>query len=132
MSIRTPVSALGATYAVVGILGFAVGGFHDLTSEDGAALVIFRVTPVSNVIHLAVGAMLMRAALASEPQVRRAAILAGLVLVALGALGPASSGVLATRTGETALHLSTGVTALFLAALSGRATARSRPGPGDT
>lgn len=131
MSIRVPVAVLGALYTVTGLLGFAVGGFHDLVTDEGAALVILRVTPLSSALYLVLGALLMRTATAGETAVRRAALVAGLVLISAGALGPVLRDYLATGAGENALHLATGGAGLLLVAFSARATRRSRPAPGD-
>jgi hypothetical protein len=125
MNIRLPLSGVGVAYVILGILGFAVGGFHDFVSEEGTKLVILEVTPFVNVVHLALGAALLRSAAQSEQDARRGALLGGAVLTALGLFGPALEGSLAGGTGEHILHVTTGVSALALWGVSARGTRRA-------
>jgi len=131
MSVRVPLSGVGVGYVILGILGFAVGGFHDFVSDQGTKLVILELTPFVNVVHLALGAALLRSAAHSEHDARRAALVGGVVLAALGLFGPLLEDVIAGGTGEHVLHVTTGASALALWGVSARATGRAQLARGD-
>jgi fucose 4-O-acetylase-like acetyltransferase len=118
-------SALGSVYVVVGVLGFALGGLDQVFSTTGSELVIFRVNPLVNVIHLALGAGLVRAAARSVDGARRAALAAAVVLAAMTALGwlwagGSGTNYLAANAAVNVLHAVTAAMAAAAAWGSGR------------
>ena len=102
-------AALGSTFVLFGVLGFAMGGMHQLFSTTGTELIIFNLNPMLNVIHLALGWMLLRGSVrASNVQVAMCAG-AGVVLLMLGGYGLAAAlggttNRLAVNTPDTILH----------------------------
>jgi hypothetical protein len=71
----------GAVYVLVGILGFI-----DPLVDDDRLLGIFGITPLHNVAHLAVGALLLFGSRAPDTA-RMANLVAGIVYLLLGVLG---------------------------------------------
>jgi len=53
---------LGVAFATLGLLGFVASGFTPLLDADGSPLLVLRVDPLQNLVHLAVGASLVGAA----------------------------------------------------------------------
>jgi hypothetical protein len=47
--------AVGAFYALVGVLGFFVTGFDDFAAETDKTLLGFELNPLHNLVHLAIG-----------------------------------------------------------------------------
>jgi uncharacterized protein DUF4383 len=47
--------AVGAVYALVGVLGFLVTGFDNFAAEADKTLLGFEVNPLHNLVHLAIG-----------------------------------------------------------------------------
>ena len=124
----TPVAvqaALGATLVLLGVLGFAMGGMHQLFSTTGTELIVFNLNPMLNVIHIALGWMLLRGSVkAHEVQLAMSAG-AGILLVMLGVYGwvAAAGGVtnrLAVNEADTVLHFAAAAVAAFVASVSTR------------
>jgi|GEM_PF-170665 len=55
-------AVLGVALATLGLLGFVASGFTPLLDPDGSPLLVLRVDPLQNLVHLAVGAGLVAAA----------------------------------------------------------------------
>ena len=122
------VSALGALYVIVGVLGFALGGLDGLFSTTGSELVVFRVNPLHNVIHLALGAALVALAPRGGRRALAAAAGATVALICLAGLGwlwvgGMGTNYLAANRADNLLHLVTA--ALALAAAVGLRRVRS-------
>ena len=85
-----PVSALlaviGAVATLWGVLGFAIGGLHQVFSPTGDTLIVLQLNPFQNVIHIAWGVTLM--AVADSPHRHRAAAGSVVVAAALAIAGP--------------------------------------------
>jgi hypothetical protein len=47
--------AIGAIYALIGILGFLVTGFDNFAAETNKTLLGFEINPLHNIVHLAIG-----------------------------------------------------------------------------
>lgn len=133
---RSPGSASLAVVAAVatlwGVLGFAIGGLHQVFSPTGDTLLVFRLNPFQNLIHLAWGAMAMAAAVGAWRTVARAAALSAALASALAAAGPLlragyTENVLASNAAADLLH--GGLAVLSLAAWW---LARRRPSRVDT
>ncbi|MGH9196936.1 MAG: DUF4383 domain-containing protein [Acidimicrobiia bacterium] len=113
MRARNLSAIVGATFVILGILGFAVGGFSGFVDRSGVILIFFRLNPLQSVIHVVIGMTLLRAAAAGE--IRSAALSGGFLLVALGVLGfvvPADLNLLALNRAVDILHLAGGVALL--------------------
>jgi small-conductance mechanosensitive channel len=113
--------AFGVVYGAVAVAGFALTGFHGLTSHEHATLVVFAVNPLHNVIH----AVLAVAAPAGAFRARSARLVdvglgvaLGLVTVLglLGWLGMLGMSGLADP--DNFLHLSTAALALYFGSVA--------------
>ena len=105
---------VGAVFVVVGLLGFTVSGDHAFAGHAGANLVLFQVNGLHNVVHLAVGIVLILAAIAGTRAARTANTGIGAVYLVLGVLGlflPTSSAVnvIALNGADNALHMVIGL-----------------------
>src|SRR5262245_61127698 len=102
---------VGAVFVVVGLLGFTVSGGHDLAGHTGGQLLgLFEVNTLHNVVHLAVGAVMIAAAIAGLRAARTANTLIGAVYLALGVLGLFITGnnplnIIALNGADNGLHL---------------------------
>jgi len=87
-----PGSALLAVVAVtatlVGVLGFAVGGLHQVFSPTGEDLIVMAVNPFQNVVHIAWGMVALAAASGRLGRVGPAALASFVVAGGLAAAGP--------------------------------------------
>jgi hypothetical protein len=122
---RAAAAAAGATLSIVGVLGFAVGGFDGFLRTPGATLVLLTLNPAQNVLHLLTGGALLRAARRGSAS---PAAIAGCVLVAVGVAGPFVAGtpadVLALNAADHGLHLTGGILSLLVALRLARAAPR--------
>src|SRR5262252_564442 len=87
-------AVVGAVFVVVGLLGFTVSGEHSFAGHTGSNLILFQVNGLHNVVHLAVGIVLILAAIAGTRAARTANTTIGAVYLILGVLGlflPAAS-----------------------------------------
>ncbi|HVL64601.1 MAG TPA: acyltransferase [Actinomycetota bacterium] len=66
----TGAAAVAAAYLTLGILGFAVAGFHDLASRTGVPLAIVRINPLLSLILIVLGTWLARAAGVARAEAR--------------------------------------------------------------
>jgi hypothetical protein len=55
-------AVLGVVLVTLGLLGFVASGFTPLLDPHGSPLLVLRVDPLQNVLHLVVGAALLGAA----------------------------------------------------------------------
>jgi Domain of unknown function (DUF4383) len=55
-------AVLGVVLVTLGLLGFVVSGFTPLLDPHGSPLLVLRVDPLQNLLHLVVGAALLGAA----------------------------------------------------------------------
>lgn len=110
--------AVGAVFVVVGLLGFSVSGGHDLAGHTGGSLLgLFEVNTLHNLVHLAVGAVMIAAAIAGMRAARTANTLIGAVYLALGVLGLFITGdnplnIIALNGADNGLHLVIGAALL--------------------
>ena len=105
---------VGAVFVVVGLLGFTVSGVDAFAGHTGANLVLFQVNGLHNVVHLAVGMVLILAAIAGTRAARTANTAIGAVYLVLGVLGlflPAASALnlIALNGADNALHIVIGL-----------------------
>jgi fucose 4-O-acetylase-like acetyltransferase len=104
-----PAAAVGAALVTVGILGFAMGGLHQLFSLTGVEVVVFRMNPALNVIHLALGTLLVLGAIGDEAKMVQTAAFGATALLVLAAIGPVlvahpDANRLAVNSADTVLH----------------------------
>jgi fucose 4-O-acetylase-like acetyltransferase len=110
---KTLMAAVGTTYVLIGILGFAVSGLEGFASSEGDLLVMFSVNPLLNVIHLAFGGLLLRASISGIAPMRLAAVFGAGAFAILGVAGllllvdAGSSNVLALNGADCILYLGT-------------------------
>jgi hypothetical protein len=103
--------AVGAVFIVVGLLGFTVSGGHSLAGHTGGQLLgLFQVNSLHNLVHLAVGAVMVAAAIAGTRAARSANTIIGVVYLALGVVGLFITGdnplnVVALNGADNGLHL---------------------------
>jgi fucose 4-O-acetylase-like acetyltransferase len=126
-------AALGAVFVLFGVLGFAMGGMHQLFSVTGTELIVFNLNPMLNVIHLAVGWILLRGSVRG-PQVQ-VVMSAGacVILVMLAGYGwAAAAGTTANRfavnEADTVLHLAAVAVTGVVAYVTARRSTPPEPG----
>jgi len=110
-------SALGAALLVLGVLGFAMGGMHQLFSETGTELIVFNLNPLQNVLHIVVGGILLRFCLGSAGLARAASLFAAAALGVMAVVGMVGMGAgahnwLAANTADTVFHVAAAAFAL--------------------
>ncbi len=123
---------LGLVYVVVGILGFFVTGFGELTANSGDSLLGFHVNPFHNLLHLGAGLFLIiMCTRFSAPVAEGACMGAGLFLIVafvIGVTGGQNLTILAMNGAgdlENFNHLVVGSTLLVVGLISSGATAAS-------
>src|SRR5262245_29110950 len=80
--------AFGAVFVIVGLVGFTVSGGHSAAGHTGGQLLgLFQVNVVHNLVHLAVGAVMIAAAIAGVRAAKLANTVLGAVYLLLGVLG---------------------------------------------
>lgn len=119
--------AFGAVYVLLGAIGFAVTKGVAFAATEGKDLIFFQVNPLHNIVHLAVGALLIGGAVAGAIASRRVNTLVGAVYIALGALGlfiaETSLNIFAFNAADHALHFTTGILAIAVGAAGARQAA---------
>lgn len=110
----------GVVYLLVGLLGFAVTGFDNFAGTDtNEALLGFEVNPLHNIAHLAIGALLLAAALKGVSAAKGTNTLVGAVYLLLGILGLFIIGsdlnILSLNQADNVLHLASAALLLGVA-----------------
>ena len=107
---------VGAVFVVVGLLGYTVSGEHALAGHTGGQLLgLFQVNSLHNMVHIAVGAAMIAAAIAGTRAARTVNVAIGAVYLGLGVLGLFITGdnplnVIALNGADNGLHLVIGAT----------------------
>jgi hypothetical protein len=120
--------AFGAVFVLVGLTGFVVSNGHHAIGQDGGKLLgLFQVNLVHNLVHLAVGAVMIGAAIAGARAAQAINLLFGVVYLVvfvfgLFALG-SSLNFLALNGADNGLHLALGAVLTGVGLLS-RSTPR--------
>jgi hypothetical protein len=122
---------IGVTYAVGGVIGFVVTGFDGFVSSNGNKLLGLTLNPFQDLIHLAIGVLLLWAATRDTAITEGVLLGAGGVYIVAAITGfiYAHIPVLTITTAGNAdnyLHLVTGATAILAAVMSAGATGRRR------
>jgi hypothetical protein len=104
----------GAVFVVVGLAGFLVSGGHPAVGADGGALLgLFQVNVLHNVVHAAIGAVLIAAALRGPRPAKLANTAVGAVYLVLFVVGLAVLGtglnIVALNPADNVLHLVLGL-----------------------
>jgi hypothetical protein len=108
----------GAIFVLVGVAGFTVSGGHTAAGHEGGALLgVFQVNVLHNVVHLAVGAVMLGAAVAGNVAARLTNTVVGavyllLAVVGLFILGDSPANIIALNGADNGLHAVLGVTLL--------------------
>jgi len=113
---RLLATTFGAVYLLVGLLGFLVTAGVDFFATEGGKLIIFEVNPLHNVIHLAIGAVLLIAGLGSVRASKLANSTVGAVYLLVGILGlflaSTSLNIIALNGADNVLHLASAIVLL--------------------
>lgn len=133
----------GALYVLIGVVGFGVTSGLAFAAREGKRLVAFEINPLHNVVHLAIGAVLLGAAIQGLRPARIANGVVGVTylvvaLIGLVVAGDRNGDILALNQPDNVLHAFTGLallaTALFAdkhvgspATISDAATRSPRP-----
>jgi Domain of unknown function (DUF4383) len=110
--------AFGAVFVIVGLLGFSVSGGHSAAGHTGGQLLgLFQVNVLHNLVHLAVGAVMIAAAIAGVRAAKLTNTLIGAVYLVLGLVGLVITGdnplnIIALNGADNGLHLALGVALL--------------------
>lgn len=111
----------GAVYALVGAAGFAVTGGLPFAGTEGNRLLLFAVNPLHNIVHLAVGVLLIAGAVAGNRWARRINATVGGVYMLVGVLGLFLVGtglnILSLNHADNALHFATALLAIGVASM---------------
>ncbi|HVM14500.1 MAG TPA: DUF4383 domain-containing protein [Egibacteraceae bacterium] len=109
----------GAIYVVVGIVGFAVTGFDNWLVNTNERLIIFELNAFHNIVHLAIGGLLLAAyRLPKETATQGVNIGIGVFLLTAAVIGFTGYGTLEIISIDSALaadnflHLVSGVVAV--------------------
>jgi hypothetical protein len=113
--INTTVAFLfGAVFVLVGLTGFFVSGGHHAVGQDGGELLgLFQVNILHNVVHIAVGAVMIAAAVAGGRAAKLANTVVGLTYLALFVIGllivGTGANIIALNGADNGLHLVLGL-----------------------
>lgn len=109
----------GAVYVVVGVVGFAVTSGVGFADASGDELIIFELNPLHNLVHIAIGGVLMAAA-GNATQSRIINLTVGGTYLAVGTVGLFITGsdanILALNHPDNVLHLATATLAILAGA----------------
>ena len=134
---RTPAQTyalvFGAIYLLVGLVGFAFTGFSHFAEFSDDKILIFYVNPLHNLVHIAIGGVLL-AASSKHETAKTMSLVVGVVLVLVALIGfietPDKVLELLTIDGsgsaDNFLHLITGAAAIFFGTV-GASSYGSRP-----
>jgi hypothetical protein len=115
----------GATYVLVGLVGFAVTGGVDFAASQGKDLIFFGVNPLHNLVHIAVGALLLIGAAGGLARARAVNGLVGATYLLVAVLGfvivDSAANILALNHPDNVLHLISAAVALVVANKGDRA-----------
>ncbi|MGH8893130.1 MAG: DUF4383 domain-containing protein [Actinomycetes bacterium] len=125
---RLLATVFGAVYVLVGLLGFAITGFSGFAETEGETLIIFEVNPLHNIVHLAVGALLL-AASRSVASAKAANTTVGGVYLLVGVLGLFLVGsdlnIIALNGADNVLHFASAIVLLGVGLGADKRTAAS-------
>jgi uncharacterized membrane protein YuzA (DUF378 family) len=125
---RLLATVFGAVYVLVGLAGFAVTGFGDFAGTNtGDKLIVFEINPLHNIVHLAIGALLLFASRAVSTA-KGANTLVGAVYLLVGIVGlfilDSSANILSLNSADNVLHLASAIVLLGVGLSQDKAVAR--------
>jgi hypothetical protein len=117
--------ALGAVFVLVGLAGFLVSGSHRAVGAEGGDLLgVFQVNVLHNIVHVAVGAALIAAAIVGSRAARLANTVVGAVYLLLFVAGlvliGTSANIIALNGADNVLHLVLGLALTAVGVLADR------------
>ena len=105
-------TVFGVVYLLVGLVGFAVTSGVDFAGTDGKNLIIFEVNPLHNIVHLAIGALLLLGS-RTVHSAKSVNALVGAVYLLVGIVGlfvlDKSINILALNGADNVLHLASAI-----------------------
>jgi hypothetical protein len=116
---RRVAAVVGVIYVLIGVVGFLPDPLVQPSAADGATgalFGIFSINPLHNFVHLAIGATLLYASMATASAIMAARIV-GVVCLAMSLLGFVSArgfGLLPLGGADLILHLGTGLLLLAI------------------
>lgn len=122
---------LGAVYLLVGVLGLFVANTFADPDDPGRLLGIFRINHLHNIVHLAVGALLVYGATRGTEMARRVNTLVGAVYGVVGVIGlflaspTVGANILSLNQADNVLHLASAALLLVVAFGTDRTTRRA-------
>lgn len=123
---------LGATYVLTGLVGFAVTGLSGFAATEGDELIIFGLNPLHNLVHIAVGGLLLGGAWATAQASRGVNLLVGGVYAVVGVAGffviNSDLNILAINHADNGLHLGSALVLLAVGILFGADGVRGATG----
>lgn len=112
---RLLATGFGVVYLLVGLAGFALTGVSDPVGTDGEHLLFFEVNPLHNVVHLAIGLVLLASG-RDVGSARAANVVIGAAYLVVGLVGlflvGTEANIIALNGADNLLHL--GSAALLL------------------
>jgi hypothetical protein len=112
---RLLATVFGAVYLLVGLLGFAITGFSGFAETEGETLIVFDVNPLHNIVHLAIGGLLL-AASRTVTSAKAANTTVGAVYLLVGILGLFLLGsdlnIIALNGADNVLHFASAIVLL--------------------
>jgi uncharacterized membrane protein len=99
---------VGITMLVLGLAGFAQGGFAGVTGSQGTDLGLFEANPLLSAFHLVVALTMFRAT-SRTPIALASAALVGLAVLEATPMAPGVLEVIPVTPGNVALHLVAGI-----------------------
>ncbi len=126
---RTPAQmfalVFGVVYLAIGLIGFAVTGFDQFAANTDETLIVFQVNPLHNIVHLAIGALLLAGSRAhdSAKTVNTVVGAVYLLVAILGFAGVVVDELINNNAADNFLHLGSGALALYFGLAGGRGTA---------
>jgi hypothetical protein len=112
---RLVAAVFGGVYLLVGLLGFVVTGFSNFAGTEGDTLIVFDVNPLHNIVHLAIGALLV-ASSRNVAGAKAANTTVGAVYLLVGILGlflvGSDANILALNSADNVLHFASAVVLL--------------------
>ena len=113
---RLVAAVFGVVYLLVGLLGFAVTGFSDFAGTNtGDNLIVFEINPLHNIVHLAIGALLLLSSRAVSTA-KGANTAVGAVYLLVGVLGlfliGTDANILSLNGADNVLHLASAIVLL--------------------
>jgi hypothetical protein len=122
----------GATFILLGVLGFPVTGGHSFAgSEGGQMLGIFGVNTLHNIVHLTAGAVLILGAVAGEAIASRVNATLGAFYIVAATVGlliaDGALNLLALNLADNLVHLANGFILLGVGMAGLRAARRHTP-----